>query len=65
MWLKRVIKPVENWIVKHPALFAGFIIYSYYLTTTLKFFVDFLKRGRIQTLGFWDFVSQFDALPVM
>ena len=65
MRLKRAIKPVEDWIVKHPALFAGFVIYSYYLTTALNFFIDFLKRGRIQTLHFWDFVSQFDALPVM
>ncbi|MFQ5800036.1 MAG: hypothetical protein ACE5H0_15270 [Bacteroidota bacterium] len=65
MRLTRIFHPIQGWIVRNPALFSGLIIYGYYLATSLDFLSNFFRGGGAQMLDVWDYVSQFDALPVM
>jgi signal transduction histidine kinase len=52
-------KPLRDYFSKRPALLSGFIIYAYFLITTM----DFYKKFKItHTVGFWSTLEQFDAL---
>jgi signal transduction histidine kinase len=48
----------KNFISRFPALVAGFVIYCYFLITTLDFY-EHLKGSNI---GIFDYVKQFDTL---
>ncbi len=65
MPLTRFSQSFLGWIVRHPAVFSGLVIYAYYLVTTLDFLFEMLGPEEAQELGLWDYVSQFDALTVM
>ncbi len=63
-WTK-IFRPIQDWIIHHPALFSGFLIYAYYLFTSSHFLLDFYGGGEDDSLTFVDYVSEFDALPFM
>jgi signal transduction histidine kinase len=49
---------IENFVLKHPALFSALIIYLYYLFTTL----DLFKKVREGIISFSDIFTHFDSL---
>jgi len=60
-----IVHSVRDWIVDHPALFSGLIIYAYYVLSSVNFLIAYFKAGHGRSLGLWDYISQFDALPFM
>lgn len=58
MKAKGLLKRLLAILNKYPVVFAGIVIYAYYLTTT----VDFFEKSTNGSLTFLDFVLQFDSL---
>lgn len=60
-----IVHSVRDWVVFHPALFSGLVIYAYYVLSSVNFLIAHFKAGHGRSLGLWDYISQFDALPFM
>jgi signal transduction histidine kinase len=60
-WIKHlmlIFKPVRDYCIKHPALLSGYIIYAYFLVTTMNFYRD-VKQSHFKVRGVFE---RFDAL---
>lgn len=59
--IKDLWESVRSLPIKYPAIISGYIIYIYLFMTMIRFFI-MAKRASV---GFWDIVEIFDALPFM
>jgi len=58
---KELIQDIRAMLAKYPAVVSAIFIYGYLLYSLIRFFHSAVGTS----LGFWDFLEIFDALPFM
>lgn len=56
--MKKIFKPVSDFVLRYPAILASYFIYGYYFISTMDFYVKFKNRH----FGATDALKHFDTL---